>query len=133
MPQPSALKTTLVVKGCVLAANTTRAWLFVSEDRRFAIEMLRNLAWFCVIALAALLLHNFVRWVQEHAPSIAVAAPLSWVEHAIFVSDVVWFLSRLIVSTFHVVLSTYHEIALTLREYLKAPSTGNSSKRSADR
>lgn len=81
-----------------------------TEDGHFALDTIRNVFWFCVIALSALGLQSVVSWASEKGASNFIVITLTGVEYALLIADVIWFMSRLVVGTYVSVKSTFAEI-----------------------
>ena len=83
---------------------------FATDDGHFAIDTIRNVFWFCIIALSALGLHTLVTWMSSKGVSNFIIIILTGTEYALLIADVIWFISRLAVGTYVAVKATFHEI-----------------------
>lgn len=81
-----------------------------TEDGHFALDTIRNVFWFCVIALSALGLQSVVAWADSNGASHFIVVILTGVEYALLIADVIWFLSRLVVGTYVSVKNTFGEV-----------------------
>ncbi len=96
------------------SANNKRKDLFrkflSTEDGHFAIDTTKNVFWFCVIALSSLGLESLVKWEQAKGASNAIVYVLTGAEYAVLGADIIWFLSRLALSTYIGVTKVINEI-----------------------
>jgi hypothetical protein len=84
--------------------------LLNSEDSHFAIDITKNVFWFCVIALSALGLESIVEWEQTKGTSKLTIYLLTGVEYAVLIADISWFLSRLALTTYIGIMKVINEI-----------------------
>ena len=82
-----------------------------SQDSHFAVDTVKNVFWFCVIALSALGLQSLVEWEESKGASSFTISMLTYVEYAVLFADIVWFMSRLITSTYINVRKAIEEIS----------------------
>lgn len=83
--------------------------LYNSEDGHFAIDITKNVFWFCVIALSALGLQTIVEWEQTKGASNFIIFSLTGIEYAVIIADIIWFLSRLALSTYLGIMKVINE------------------------
>ena len=85
-----------------------------AEDGHFAIDLIKNSFWFCVIGSAALGLEVFIAWLKAQGASDFLQQALTVTKIVLLIGDVVWFASRIVLGAFNAVVRAYSEGRETL-------------------
>jgi len=98
-----------------------------SEDGHFIVDTLRNVIWFVLIALSALGLQLIVQWAEGNGASNFIVLILTGAEYALLVADVIWFLSRLGVTTYLAIMNTFSQLNKNKSVTTQSSSTHSTS------